>query len=119
MIADEFEAENSLLSTVTQFESFIRSRCAQLVDFARLADVHNLCNAVYGAGVVRSDACAVEATHNGPLEEWCVDPLFKFNPREPDPAQLIFTGHEYWLLGFAACSTLCIIILLKNKLIKN
>ena len=96
---------------MTQFESFIRSRCAQLVDFARLADVHNLCNAVYGAGVVRSDACADEATHNGTIEEWCVDPLFKFDSREPDPAQLIFSSHEYWILGFAVSSTLGIIVL--------
>ncbi len=102
---------------MTQFESFIRSRCAQLVDFARFADVHYLCDAVDGAGVVRSDADADEAANDGSLKERCVDPLFKFDAREPDPAQLIFASHEYWLLGLAASSTLGIIVLYKIKII--
>ena len=100
LIANEFQSENSLLSTVSQLDALVGARRAELVDFARFAHVDDFSDAVHGLGVVHSDADADETADGGLLEERSVNPLLQLVTRQTDATQLVFRSHKHRLLRF-------------------
>ena len=74
---------------------------SELVDFAGLADVHDLGDAIDRLGIVAADADAHETTDNGLAEEGRVDPFFQLVSRQADARQLLLGRHKDWLARFA------------------